>query len=231
MKVSKSWLTIAIPTLFATAAFAGIHFLSVTEIASMQSRLDGSYDVTCSDNTREVISAQDLYSNNVCPKKEITSEISSMTKNSEGRFDVICKDQSKVTVAATDILSGNVCQSMIKDGVYTPAGKTLCDQSLVAGYANAKLEKLTIGFLPPCTSGDGVVVTCTGKVCAGVHGPTQQTIQVTVMDSTHYDWLNKTVPSSHEVFSLAAPPPPKGLPMPPFKQLPMDPSGSPAGHL
>jgi hypothetical protein len=220
--------------LAASAAQAKIQVFATGDIAAMQQNEKGTYDVICKNGNRENVTDLDLSLGNVCPNRTSSepTNILSLQLRSDGNFDVVCKDMSKVVASPEDVMAGKVCKTAppakaIKDGTYSSPNSGLCNQTLVAGYNTAGLEKLTLGFLSPCSSGDGIVVACSGKVCSGVHGPTGQTIAVTVVDETHYEWLNKTYGGGPSVFALIGS---NQSQLPQLKALPHDNSGSPAGH-
>lgn len=208
MKRSKFLSAFALFTLLGELAYAGFNLMGVPQIAAMQLRTDGGYDVLCTDKAREIVSVQDIFSNNACPRKTSELGILSMSQTPEGHFAVICKDQSHVTAEPADIVAGKVCTEKksghIINGIYHPKSERMCDQSLVATYDKDLLQKITLGFLAPCNTDDGIVVDChDSNNCKGTHSGTGQIIEVTVLDEQHFHWKNLST-GTESVFAYVA---------------------------
>jgi hypothetical protein len=139
---------------------ATAHVTAISDIASMQLRSDGNYNVLCKNGTFEVVSSSDIAANNVCPNVPASA--------------------------------------VIQNGTYKVApGAGLCDQKLTGTYAAGVLQSLRLDY--PSCAGQFLVAACNGLVCSGVSG--SQTIRVTVIDSTHYNWENQTVLGSKGIFA------------------------------
>jgi hypothetical protein len=75
-------------------------------------RVDGDYDVVCGDGTFEIVSAEDISHNNICPstKGGVPSCIQSVVKVADGTFEAICKDGSHQSGTADQIVAGEICK-------------------------------------------------------------------------------------------------------------------------
>lgn len=91
------------------------HITAVKDVAAIQIKLDGTYDVRCDDGTNENVTDIDLTINNVCPyvAPGKPSCIQSMVKLADGTFRAICKDGSYDIGDAAEVIRGDVCECRV----------------------------------------------------------------------------------------------------------------------
>jgi len=104
----KAKISIFVLSLFACQTFA---MRNISEVKGMQIRDDGSYDVICTDGSREIASPLDIRIGNICPNRPIVANanIISLQKRQDGQFNILCRDGSSVTASADDIVAGKPC--------------------------------------------------------------------------------------------------------------------------
>ncbi|MGE0763299.1 MAG: hypothetical protein AB7N80_08475 [Bdellovibrionales bacterium] len=156
---------------FAVAAQADFDILSIDEVAVMQQKADGTYDVVCTNGNRETVTDLDLELNNVCPNKKTSkpSGILSLQRRADGDFDVVCRDLKKMIASTADLLAGQVCTSVappvvLEDGEYTDNARYFCDQRIKTAYNNSVLSNVSVTFI---NCGGGVEMTCKDNFCEG----------------------------------------------------------------
>lgn len=137
MKLKHGFL-MAVLSMGAVASAVAEEFLPVTvnEIAVMNGRDDGKYDIFCTNGNREIVTDLDIRLNNVCPnlKSSKPTNILSLQKRSDGKFDIVCRDLRKLIATETELLKGDVC------GATPPPPPKLVIEAgnykVVSGYQN-----------------------------------------------------------------------------------------------
>jgi hypothetical protein len=88
----------------------GYAFIEVSDVASMQVRPDGNYDVICRNGTFEVATETDIRANAVCLDEPLPeSGILSVQVREDGMFDVLCKDLTREVATTEQIRDLLVC--------------------------------------------------------------------------------------------------------------------------
>ena len=153
----------------------------IDSVIAMQQQDDGSYRVICRDNTFEVISAEDLLANNVCPNhrsEPLRLPIASLQARQDGNFDVVCTDGRKEVASQADILDGDVCKveipspghRMLAAGGWHNCvledGKVTCWGSDTEGRSTPpsglKAKAISMGGWHSCALKEDNTVTCWG---------------------------------------------------------------------
>ncbi len=106
---------------------------AIADVAVMNGRDDGKYDVYCTNGNREVVTDLDLRLNNVCPnlKSSKPTGILSLQKRADGQFDVVCRDFKKIVATEAQVMEGNLCapaapKILLEEGIY----------KVISGYNN-----------------------------------------------------------------------------------------------
>jgi len=122
------------------------------------------------------------------------SDVSSMQIREDGQYNVVCLNGTFEVVSAEDVAEHNVCpyvkpaQVILSEGMYHPdeAHSSYCEQAAHVTMEHRQLDSIRLEY--PSCHGEFLAAECSGNVCKGVSGG--QEIEVTVINSTQYQWNN-----------------------------------------
>jgi archaellum component FlaF (FlaF/FlaG flagellin family) len=87
---------------------------SIEDVSSIAQRGDGNFDVVCKSGVKEIATASQIQSSQVCQVHPAAPlNILSMQLRNDGRYDVICVDLSRIIASSEEVRASDVCHSSI----------------------------------------------------------------------------------------------------------------------
>lgn len=163
---------------------------AIPDVAVMNGRDDGKYDVFCKNGNRELVTDLDLRLNNVCPnlRESKRTNILSLQRREDGMFDVVCRDLKKYIAAEAEIMMGTVCDTKpritLENGLYkvTSGHMSYYPQNITTDH-EGDLKSVQVNL----DNGWNCFMGCSGAVCKGTKGSsTCATYTLEVQDPKKY---------------------------------------------
>jgi hypothetical protein len=132
MKIKDTLLILSVFIFSLAANASDFSVMSVGDVASMQLRADGRYDVICKNGNFELVTETEIRANLVCMSQpNPKSNILSVQMRTDGSFNVLCRNNSIEVATADQIRDFQVCngstpppppplqKSPLESGMYT----------------------------------------------------------------------------------------------------------------